>query len=103
MRFPPGLARFDTTPVCTGSPIEATTIGTVLVGSLGRKSARRARCHQNVRIAGQRLSHEFWEPLEMSLSPVLIEDEILTFNPTQLAEAIAEHHNTPREGGSGAW
>ncbi len=82
--FPPGRARFETTPFPTGSPLNAMTIGMVLVARFAAHDAGPKAMITSTLLATSSATSS-GKRVESSVGPTICYAEILSFDAAKLA------------------
>src|SRR5207249_188091 len=56
--------------------------------SLGRTGIDRSRCDDEIDLEADELVHQAGEPVESPFGPAIFDDNVLSFDPTQIAQAL---------------
>ena len=93
--LPPGRARLATRPAPTGSTALAITIGMVRSRFLRRQRRRRRRDHDQINLKTNQVRHQLRYPFRPLLGKPVLDGDILSLNPSKLAELLQEHLQQP--------
>ena len=84
--LPPGRARLATSPVSTGSPMIAMTIGNRRGRALGGQRARRAVRDDDVDLEPNQLGCQAGQPLVSALRPPVLDDDVPALDVAEIAK-----------------
>ena len=87
MTLPPGLARLATRPLPTGSAAMAKTIG-MTERRLFCRDTRHSICDNDIDLEPDQLGGDFGEALAASLRPPILDRDIATFDPAEVAQPL---------------
>ena len=89
VKFPPGFARLLTNPIPTGSGRFVKTIGTLLA-SLRIAKSLQSSGNDHVWRGPRNLRYNSLGPFGTSSAPIGFKYDVLTINPTELAEVVTK-------------
>src|SRR5712692_4446745 len=69
--------------------------------SLGRSSVDGSRCNDDINLEPDQFLHQAWEPIEPPLGPAVLDRDVLSLDPTQIAQTLAERFERMRPHGRG--
>ncbi len=104
VKLPPGRAKLATSPEPNGIAHPEGDDRDRARRVLGGDGSRRGPGEEHVDLLPDHLGHQRGQSVEVTFRPASLDDEILAFDPTQLAQAFRECANGARdvEGDSGA-
>src|SRR5216683_2432137 len=97
--LPPGRARLVTSPLVTGSPAAAKTMGTVLVACLAARVWGCASGHDDINLERNQFGRESGEPLELPLGISVFNHDVAALDVTEVTQSLTE--GFAQAGGSG--
>ncbi len=86
-----GLARFDTRPVATASPLMAITIGMVEVACLAARVPGVPWVMRRSNSCSNKLSHQLREPIVPFFRPAKLDNNVPSLNVAEFTKARPEH------------
>ena len=94
--LPPGRARLATKPAPTGSGVLIITMGMVVVAFL-RRQRRRSSCgHDQINLKTNQVRRKLRQAVSFSLRKSILDGDILSFNPSKLAQLLPERLHEDR-------
>ena len=90
MTLPPGRARLTTRPAPTGSEAFVITMGIVVVALLAANADRRRCTHDEINLETNQVRRKLRQALRLFLRESVLDGDILSFNPSKLAQLLAE-------------
>ena len=100
--LPPGRARLATKPAPTGSPTFVITMGMVVVALLAANAAGRPCDHDQINLKTNQVRRKLRQALRLSLRKSVLDGDILSLNPSKLAQLLQERLHEDRATGSSA-
>ena len=88
--FPPGRARLVTRPEATGSPLDAMTIGMVVVACLAACVPGVPWVTMTSTFKPHQLGRELVQPLVLSLGPAELDGNVLALHVAEIAQALPQ-------------
>ena len=102
MTLPPGRARLATKPAPTGSPAFAITMGMVVVALLAANAGRVPCGHDQINLKTNQVRRKLRQPLSLLLCKSVLDGDILSLNPSKLAQLLPERLQEDRDTRSSA-
>ena len=100
--MPPGRARLATKPAPTGSPTLAITMGMVVVALFAANADWRPCDHDQINLKTNQVRRKLRQALMLLLGKPVLDGDILSLNPSKLAQLLPERVQEDRATGSSA-
>ena len=100
--LPPGRARLATKPAPTGSPALAITMGMVVVAFFAANAGWRPCDHDQINLKTNQVRRKLRQALSLLLGKPVLDGDILSLNPSKLAQLLPERVHEDRATGSSA-
>ena len=102
MTLPPGRARLATKPAPTGSPAFAITMGMVVVAFFAANAGGVPCDHDQINLKTNQVRRKLRQALRLLLGKSVLDGDILSLNPSKLAQLLPERVHEDRATGSSA-
>ncbi|HEY3244506.1 MAG TPA: hypothetical protein VGM03_14265 [Phycisphaerae bacterium] len=90
MTLPAGFARLMTSPLETGSPTDAKTMGSVLVACLAGQRGEYGCGHDDINLERNQFGRESGEPLGLPLCIPVFDHDIAALDVTEVTQSLTE-------------
>ena len=101
--LPPGRARLATKPEPTGSPTLVITMGMVVVAFFAANAGCRPCDHDQINLETNQVRRKLRQALILLLCKPVLDGDILSLNPSKLAQLLSKRLHEDRATGSSAW